>query len=748
MTVTFPSSYQLTRPPRNDDELYSLVQALWNVTIPRGKHCPHHQAPFDAFATAFFAREPQVLVRGSRGLSGKTQMMSCLGLTQAVVLGADNNIVGGSEMQAINALEHMKKMWSFHSAPKYMIRKDQTTRIELHNDAVIRPLTASERSVRGPHPQRLLLDEIDEMDENILESAKGQPMPQDNWLGVRIPQQTTMVSTLQYADGTMMKEMARFEDEGLPVMEWSLAEGTQVTTQAGIKNIEDVLLTDKMLTRGGWKPVQHVSRMGYKTTISIQLSNGKTLRLTPEHKVATPSGWARADSLEPSSPVLGLLSDARTAVPAVVTGGHVGIFRGVLMVPGAVRACQLCGDVGCAEHVRPMARVLQVAGVDTSVDSTQVVDLPIDGADETGVGQPMGLGMPPGLAVDDPVAVLVSSSDPQPTAVHVDRDGLPYPSLTTHTVLGISHGATVPVWDIGVEEDHEFVAEGVVVHNCYLDTMYAKDGWLSEEFVTQKKREVSRERWRVEYELGEPSIGNRAFDSSSVEQVFSLPCPEPIKSSREWEEYKTADPKDDRDYVIAADWAQAVDKTVISVWDVTYEPIEMVYFVSFNRLPYPKMIGKFNDLQKRYRAQGIHDATGLGRVVSDLIDGRVRDFVMAGRERDDMLSEYVTGVENGKIVAPRIGSMYRDHLYASVEDLYSRGKDYHLPDSVCSAALAWKLVSHKFPVVSPVGLPRTDTTWMARQIEQGTEHLHGSSHWRPEGDVRSTETEDLSWQLS
>ena len=29
--------------------------------------------------------------------------------------------------------------------------------------------------------------------------------------------------------------------------------------------------------------------------------------------------------------------------------------------------------------------------------------------------------------------------------------------------------------------------------------------------------------WRVEYELGEPSIGNRAFDSEAVEQMFSLP---------------------------------------------------------------------------------------------------------------------------------------------------------------------------------------------------------------------------------
>lgn len=491
---------QLTRPPSNDDELYQLVQKLWGVTIPRDKHCPHHQAPFDAFATAFFAREPQVLVRGSRGLSGKTAMMSALGLTQALILGVDNNIVGGSEEQAINALGHMKKYWDHPDAPRWAIKDDKTREIKLHNLAHIRPLTASQKTVRGPHPPRLLLDEIDEMDPEILESSKGQPMPQKNWLGIVIPQQTIMVSTLQYADGTMMHEMQRFEDEGLPIMEW-----------------------------------------------------------------------------------------------------------------------------------------------------------------------------------------------------------------------------------------------------CYLDTMYAKDGWLSEEFVAQKKREVSRERWRVEYELGEPSIGNRAIDSEAVEAMFCLDRPEPIKQSRDFEEYCYEEPRQDRDYVIAADWAQAIDWTVITVWDVTSDQhMDCVYYMRMQRRPYPFMIGCFNELQRRYSAEGIHDATGLGRVVADLIDGRVRNFIMAGRDRDNMLSEFVSGVERGKIRAPRIGSFYKEILYASVEDLYSRGKDFHLPDTFCSAALAFKMVSHKYPVVAPFGLPKLDDNFMSSQIEYGKEHLAEGSPYRFDGEVRRVDNDEFS----
>jgi hypothetical protein len=272
--------------------------------------------------------------------------------------------------------------------------------------------------------------------------------------------------------------------------------------------------------------------------------------------------------------------------------------------------------------------------------------------------------------------------------------------------------------------------------------MWAKDGWLDEEFVEQKKREVSKERWRVEYDLGEPSIGNRAIDSEAVEQMFSLPCPEPVKKNRDFEQYEYEAPQPNRDYVIAADWAQAVDWTVITVWEVTSTPIKCVYYVRMHRRPYPQMVGWFNKLQQRYNASGIHDATGLGRVVSDMMDARVRNFVMAGRERDDMLSEFVSGVERGQITAPRIGSFYREILYASVDDLYSRGKDFHLPDSFCSAALAWKLVSHKFPAVDPWASPKSNTNWMADQIEHNRDHLHVSTSWR-EGEVHSTKDDGI-----
>jgi hypothetical protein len=488
--------YSLTRPPRDNDELYELVSSLWGIVIPRHKVCIEHNAPFEWFADSFFGRAPQTLVHGSRGLSGKSVAMAALGLTEAVVWGADVNLLGGSLAQSMNLHEHMRRYWDWEGAPTYMKLDESNLQILLSNKARIRPLTASQKTVRGPHPARLLLDEIDEMDYLILQGALGQPLPQKNWLGIKIPAQTAMASTWQNADGTFAQEYRRFKENELPIYTW-----------------------------------------------------------------------------------------------------------------------------------------------------------------------------------------------------------------------------------------------------CYRDSANPIDGWLDEETIEQKKREIPTEMWRVEYDLGEPSIGNRAFDTEAVEWMFNLPTPtedQTIKKVKGHEEYKFKDYQRDQDYVVAADWAKAQDMTVIGVWNVTTTPIELVYYVRINRRPYPQMVGIFNRLQQEYGdCQSIHDATGLGGVIDDYIDGRAWGFLMTGRDRDDMLSEYVSAVENHMIKSPRIETHYTATKYCRVEDLYSRAQEFHLPDEVCSAALAWKAVSNNYPNVTPLGFPKSDTTWVDKQFRFNTQHLAASSSVRIEGAVTS-----------
>lgn len=219
--------YVIERTPQNDDELWWSVRAAWGVKIPRTKVCAHHDTPFDAFADAYFARHPQSMWLGSRGFSGKTFTMSLLGLTEMSFLGAFVSVLGGSGAQAIRVQESMTDLWHYEGAPKHLLLKAPTKfDTELVNGGKARTLMASQTSVRGPHPSRLRIDEIDEANLEIVQAALGQPMRQKSRVpGVgRIETSTVFSSTHTYPDGPVTHYKRVFAEKGFPVFSWCYKE--------------------------------------------------------------------------------------------------------------------------------------------------------------------------------------------------------------------------------------------------------------------------------------------------------------------------------------------------------------------------------------------------------------------------------------------------------------------------------------------------------------------------------------------
>lgn len=241
--------------PRDDDELWHAVRRYWGVEIPRVKVCEHHVAPFTAFADAYFARHPFIIWKASRGFGGKSMLLSLLSLSEAAFLGAFVNLLGGSGEQAERVLAYMYgdempgAFWGAPGAPKHLIiggDEDGLLKREtkLNNKGRIRALMASSKSVRGPHPQRLRLDEVDEMDIKILDSAMGQPMERfgikDNIVGS---------STHHYSNGTMTEMIRRASTNNWPVYEWCYREN--------------------LVSNGGWLPDDAVARKRSVVTVHM-----------------------------------------------------------------------------------------------------------------------------------------------------------------------------------------------------------------------------------------------------------------------------------------------------------------------------------------------------------------------------------------------------------------------------------------------------------------------------------------------
>jgi hypothetical protein len=492
----------LPYPPQDREMLWYVVKVLFGVTIPRTPVCPDHCTPFQAFADAYFREctlpghegpTSRAIWHASRGLAGKSYNMSTLGLTLAYVDGADITILGGSLSQSSNVHEYMTKAMDYEGIPDAMTVDQTATKIKLSNAGRIRPLPASQRNVRGPHPSILLIDEADEMDLDIYDAALGQPLPQRNYLGRTVDTFTVVSSTWQNADGTFTEILRRADEKGQPVYRW-----------------------------------------------------------------------------------------------------------------------------------------------------------------------------------------------------------------------------------------------------CYKESSNPVDGWLKPHTIEDKRAEISAEMWRVEYELGEPSIGNRAFDGDAIDAAFSLKFkPEDAvgegkgyiehKLGKDFEEYRFVEHERLGDYIAGADWAKEQDKTII--WVARLFPDgkrELVYFMRVNRRPYPQMIGFLNKAVRYYRVpvKGVwHDSTGLGNVVNDYLDVRARPFPMTGDKRAKLLSDYVNAIEKGVWRIPKIPSAYFEHKYCRTGDLYTTKEDYHLPDTVCAAALAEYAAKRFTGLGPPATIKREGETELEKAIKGSDESL-------------------------
>lgn len=572
---------------------------IWGVAIPRTVVCPGHSSPFDAFADAYFARHPVSMWLASRGFGGKTQMLAVLTLTEGALLGAQATILGGSGAQSLRVHEASLEAWHAPHAPRYLLARDQTKYDTVFtNGAWIRSLMASQTSVRGPHPQRLRLDEIDEMELSILEAAQGQPMTKRG-----IQTQTVLSSTHQYPDRTVSEMLKRARDKSFPVFRWCVAVGAKVMTGRGEVPIEEVTTEDVVYTHEGWRKVQHVTFMGYKETVAIHTSKGRILRCTPDHLILTETGWQEGGGARP--------------------------------VAGEVR---------------------EVKGVR-----------------------------------------LYRAVGPAPLMVEA-----------------VEQGPVLPVYDIGVEEAHSFVAEGVVVHNCYKETSNPVDGWLTTEEVDRKRSEVSQSMWKVEYELQEPSYEGRAIDTDSVMRAFDarLGTFEGVNQEKCQTEksFEHPGPRRKWPYVTAVDWAARKDWTIVAVFRTNELPWRCVCWMRIGRMPWPVMIHSVEKIWREYGGKLIHDSTGIGDVVKDLISGdraNIIDRVITqGRARMDLFSEYVSGIESGDLLYPRIVWAFDEHRFCSLEDLFGKG---HPPDSIVTGALAWSARprSTRPMNVAPIGLGKT-----------------------------------------
>lgn len=202
--------------PRTDDELKDFLWQYLGVRLPDRSVCPGHSNPFAAFSDAYFARQPVTVWIASRGFGGKTFNMGSLAFAEAVTLRADVTLLGGSGEQSERVHEYLKDFWELPTAPVAALASDASAkRSKLVWGNKVLALTASNKSVSGPHPQRLRVDEVDLVDLPLLDQALGQPMTKRG-----VEAHVLLSSARYFSDGTLAELQKRAVEKNWGVHEW------------------------------------------------------------------------------------------------------------------------------------------------------------------------------------------------------------------------------------------------------------------------------------------------------------------------------------------------------------------------------------------------------------------------------------------------------------------------------------------------------------------------------------------------
>ena len=203
--------------------LFRFIEACWGIHIPQAQVCPDHTPPGDYLAAAFFEELADCICWANRS-GGKTFLGALATWLDSVFKDrCETKILGGSREQSERMYGHLTGEGGVGLVTEdfeYLIKGEVlSSKTSLVNKAHIQILTASTRSVRGPHPQKLKLDEVDEVEGKIYNAALLIPKSKYG-----IQASTHIYSTMHKSFGLMQKIIEGAALGGYRVFKWCIFE--------------------------------------------------------------------------------------------------------------------------------------------------------------------------------------------------------------------------------------------------------------------------------------------------------------------------------------------------------------------------------------------------------------------------------------------------------------------------------------------------------------------------------------------
>jgi len=170
--------YFLKNGFENEDDVKRFIGLFkGNVIISTRVNCGrNHKSQFQFLSDVLLGRVQDCIVWANRSGS-KSFLAGFIAWVKASMYKKNEfNILGGSFEQSQKSYKAMNNFWDYTGLENELLKDPPLiSETRWKNGSKVHILTASEKSVRGGHPQNLILDEVDEMDREIFEASLSQP---------------------------------------------------------------------------------------------------------------------------------------------------------------------------------------------------------------------------------------------------------------------------------------------------------------------------------------------------------------------------------------------------------------------------------------------------------------------------------------------------------------------------------------------------------------------------------------------
>ena len=218
---SYTSAVMIESGIKTVSELIVFLREVLGVKIPNSRMCNNktHLPPFRLLSDMFLAKTLNAVGLANRSGS-KSFSAGILTFLRSIFPKSSTRLLGGSVDQSDKSYQAFADCWEISGlGPQQLTTEVQQKKTRLKNKAEVEILTASVKSVRGPHQENLILDEIDVMEEKIFYAALSQPQSKgDNKAS------TLILSTRHVAGGLMEQVIEDHKKMGLALYVWCIWE--------------------------------------------------------------------------------------------------------------------------------------------------------------------------------------------------------------------------------------------------------------------------------------------------------------------------------------------------------------------------------------------------------------------------------------------------------------------------------------------------------------------------------------------